>query len=300
MPMIFEQRLNAHATLVEERLERILPGPPTAPARLARAMRHAVLGGGKRFRPFLVLETAALFGMETAAALPAACAVECVHCYSLVHDDLPAMDHDEVRRGRPAVWKAFDEWTAILAGDALLTLAFEMLGCEDAHPDPAIRADLVGGLAAAAGAGGMAGGQCLDLEMEKLGAGADASMTHVGLLQSMKTAALIRFACEAGAILGRAPTPARQALRFYGERMGVAYQMADDLLDLEGDAEVVGKTLAKDGAAGKATLVALVGRDAARTALGEAEAQAIAALAVFGTRADLLAEAARFVSHRRR
>lgn len=297
--MTFEQRLSAHAKRVETRLEAMLDARRrSAPARLGAAMRHALLGGGKRFRPYLVLESAALLGIDADLAMPAACAVECVHCYSLVHDDLPAMDNDEMRRGRPAVWKAFDEWTAILAGDALLTLAFEITASPEAHPDPAIRSDLVAGLAAAAGAGGMVGGQCLDLEAAK--SAYPAGIAHVRLMQSMKTAALIAFSCEAGAILSHAGASERAALRHYGEHLGLAYQIADDLLDVEGNAAAVGKTLLKDATAGKATIVALRGIDGARAQLRQAEADAIAALAVFGDRAGPLVAAARFVSRRER
>ena len=198
------------------------------------------------------MECAGLFGVAIEAALPAAAALECVHCYSLVHDDLPAMDDDDLRRGKPTVHKAFDEWTAIFAGDGLLSLAFALLAAPQTHADPAVRAELVAGLAAAAGAGGMVGGQCLDLEADKLGVPQLPSEAHVRRLQAMKTGALIRFACEAGAILGRAATSQRQALVLYGESLGAAFQIADDLLDTHGDATVMGKAARKD--AGKATL----------------------------------------------
>src|SRR5262249_30449697 len=183
-----------------------------------------------------VMECAGLFGIPAAAALPTAAAVECVHCYSLVHDDLPAMDNDAVRRGKPTVHKAFDEWTAILTGDALLTVAFALLAAPAAHHDPQIRAELVCGLAAASGAHGMGGGQCLDLEADKLRAPAAPDLAHVRRLQAMKTGALIRFACEAGAILGAASTDERRLIAAYGKRLGLAFQLADDLLDAEGDA----------------------------------------------------------------
>src|SRR6185436_6039795 len=219
--MTFVQRLGAAAGLVEQRLSELLAecGPEEG-GRLNAAMRHALLGGGKRFRPFLVIESAGLFGIEAHAALDSATAFECVHCYSLVHDDLPSMDNDDVRRGQPTVHKAFDEWTAILAGDALLTLAFEILAAPAAHADARVRTELIAGLARASGAAGMAGGQCLDLEADKLEVPARADLAHIERLQSMKTGALIRFACEAGAILGYAEASQRRALVEYGERLG--------------------------------------------------------------------------------
>jgi farnesyl diphosphate synthase len=297
--MGFSQRLMDAAGLVEARLAAILSeaaahgGPP----RLVEAMRHGTLGGGKRLRPFLVLECAHLFGVPADAALETAAALECVHCYSLVHDDLPAMDDDDLRRGRPTVHKAFDEWSAILAGDALLTLAFELLASPRAHPHAQVRTELIAGLALASGAAGMAGGQCLDLEADKLGKPARPDLAHVARLQAMKTGALIRFACEAGAILGQADVARRRALAEFGERLGAAFQIADDLLDVEGEAEVVGKAVGKD--AHKATLVSLLGVAAARAQLGELEAQAIALLEPFGPAAETLRETARFVGQRK-
>jgi farnesyl diphosphate synthase len=284
--------------MVEARLAQTLDDTTAsgAPPRLVAAMRHAALGEAKRLRPFLVLECAGLFGVAPEAALPAAAALECVHCYSLVHDDLPAMDNDDLRRGKPTVHRAFDEWTAILAGDALLTMAFALLAAPQTHTDPAVRAELGASLAAAAGAGGMVGGQCFDLEADKLGNPAQPQQADVERLQAMKTGALIRFACEAGAILGRAAPEPRRALVLYGERLGMAFQIADDLLDAEGDAAAMGKAARKD--AGKATLVAVLGAHAAKARLAALEAQAIAALAPFGPEADILREAARFVVKR--
>jgi farnesyl diphosphate synthase len=304
---IFAARLATVATAVETRLDRHLdPAGPACegavgrpPERLTAAMRHAVLGGGKRFRPFLVVESAAVLGVPMADALDVAVALELVHCYSLVHDDLPAMDDDDLRRGRPTVHRAYDEWTAILAGDALLTLAFDILARPSTHGDPAVRADLVLELARGAGPGGMVGGQAIDLEADKLGLPAAPSLAHVRRLQAMKTGALILFACRAGAILGRADAGRRAALTAYADHLGVAFQIADDLLDADGDAALVGKAVGKDAAAGKATLVSLTGLDAARVRLAETEAAAIAALAPFGAAADMLAAAARFVSRRR-
>lgn len=298
--MAFSQRLNQSAALVEAHLAALLDNLADggAPERLVAAMRHGTLGGGKRFRPFLVLESATLFGVAAEAALQAAAAIECVHCYSLIHDDLPAMDNDDVRRGRPTVHKAFDEWTAILAGDALLTLAFEILSGAATHADPAIRTELVAGLARASGSAGMAGGQCLDLEAEKLGLPAQPTASHVQRLQAMKTGALLRFSCEAGAILGGANAGQRRALASYGASIGLAFQIADDLLDLEGDAAAVGKAVGKDAA--KATLHAASDAASAKLRLAALEAEAVAALASFGSEADTLREAAGFVVRRER
>jgi farnesyl diphosphate synthase len=234
------------------------------------------------------------------AALDTAAALECIHCYSLAHDDLPAMDNDTVRRGRPTVWAAFDEWTAILAGDALLTLAFEILSAPSVHANPEVRLALVGGLAKAAGVRGMVGGQALDLEAERIVPDQAHTVADVVHLQSLKTGALIRFACEAGAILGEASAAERAALQAYGTAIGLAFQIADDLLDAEGCAETVGKAVSKDAAAGKATLVSLMGLEAARAELNRAEQAAIDSLAPFGARAAVLAEAARFVARRDR
>jgi farnesyl diphosphate synthase len=298
--MAFSQRLVHSAQLVEAHLAARIDNLAAegAPERLIDAMRHGTLGGGKRFRPFLVLESAALFGVAAATTLETAAAVECVHCYSLIHDDLPAMDNDDLRRGRPTVHKAFDEWTAILAGDALLTLAFEILSGPAAHADPAVRAELVAGLARASGGAGMAGGQCLDLEAEKLGSPAQPSALHVQRLQAMKTGALLRFSCEAGAILGRAATEQRRALARYGACIGLAFQIADDLLDVEGNAAAMGKAVGKDAA--KATLHSASDAATAKARLAALEADAVAALASFGPAAEILREAASFVVRRKR
>jgi farnesyl diphosphate synthase len=289
-----EARLRAITQTISERVER----DATIPGRLSEAIRHATLAGGKRFRPFLVVESAALFGLSAQQALDTAAAVECVHCYSLVHDDLPAMDNDETRRGRPTVWKAFDEWTAILAGDGLLTVAFEILAAPGAHASADVRLALISGLAKAAGAAGMVGGQALDLEAERLRQGVSLTLDEVRNLQALKTGALITFSAEAGAILGGATAAERSALRRYGAALGLAFQIADDLLDAEGDAATVGKAVSKDAAAGKATVVSLMGIAAARAELKRAEQDAIDALAPFGERGAVLAEAARFVASR--
>lgn len=295
--MTFELKTSIVTALVEKRLADHLSGvrgPAAPPQRLAEAMRHAVLGGGKRLRPFLLIESAGLFGLKTENALDAAAAVECVHCYSLVHDDLPAMDDDEVRRGQPTVHVAFDEATAILAGDALLTLAFEILARRETHADPLVRSELALGLARAAGWAGMAGGQALDLAAE----GMQLTPDQIRHLQALKTGALIRFSCEAGAILGKANAKERGALVHFGEKLGQAFQLADDLLDLEGDAERMGKGIRKDAAAGKATLVSAFGPEKARIHLNDLENEAISALEVFGARAEALIDAAHFVSRR--
>jgi farnesyl diphosphate synthase len=266
------------------------------------AMRYASLGGGKRLRPFLVVEAAALFGVPRSQALMVGAALECVHCYSLVHDDLPAMDNDDLRRGRPTAHKAFDEATAILAGDGLLTLAFDILARPQAHPDPAVRIALVTALARASGLGGMVGGQMLDLAAEGRFAGGVALSLGEGevrALQAMKTGALLRFGCVAGAILGQADAAKREAVERYGVALGQAFQIADDLLDVEGDAETVGKAIGKDAAANKGTLVSLLGIDAAKARLRALTQEAEAALALFGDDAAVLCAAARFVAERR-
>lgn len=295
--MTFAERIARTAQRVEKRLADHLTGvrgPAAPPERLAQAMRYAALGGGKRLRPVLLIECAALFGVREENALDAAAAVECVHCYSLVHDDLPAMDDDALRRGQPTVHLAFDEATAILAGDGLLTLAFEILATPQTHGDPAVRGELILGLARSAGWAGMAGGQSLDLEAE----GRRLAVSDIRRLQALKTGALIQFSCVAGAILGRADGGDWSALETYGRVLGQAFQLADDLLDVTGDAGKLGKQTGKDGAAGKATLVAALGLDQARAELERLEGEAIASLERFGERATILAEAARFVSRR--
>ena len=292
-PATFHETLRADATAVETRLAalsgRLLAASPAA--RLTEAMRYGLLGGGKRLRPFLVIESAKLFGLAPEAALNTAAALECVHCYSLIHDDLPAMDDDDMRRGRPSTHKAFDEATAILAGDGLLTLAFEILALPETHGDASVRGELVLELARAAGAQGMAGGQMLDLAA----AGRTLTAAEVTQLQAMKTGALIRFACVAGAILGQASPQGRSALDTYGRALGAAFQIADDLLDVEGDAAETGKAIAKDAAAGKATLVGLMGVAGARTELERLTAAAIGSIGDFGANGAILAGTARYM-----
>ncbi|WP_421855862.1 polyprenyl synthetase family protein [Oricola sp.] len=295
----FQKVLLARAAEVEHFLSTALGPEPVAgevtrPERLVAAIRHGALNGGKRIRPFLVLETAKLFGVEDKAAFHAAAALECVHCYSLIHDDLPAMDDDDVRRGQPTVHKAFDEATAILAGDSLLTLAFDLVTDPMSGLSAEIRCELAGSLARAAGIGGMAGGQALDLaaSVEK------PDENGIVTLQLMKTGALIRYACEAGAILAGAADEDRWRLVRYGETIGLAFQLADDLLDVTQSADAMGKATGKDAAAGKGTLVALRGTGWARGELDRLVAQAEDALAPFGERAGILVETARFVAYR--
>ncbi len=304
---IFAARLKQTADAVEAALaarldDRQRDHEIARPARLLAAMRHGALGGGKRLRPFLVTETARLFGVPPADALPAATAIELVHCYSLVHDDLPSMDDDDLRRGLPTVHKAFDEATAILAGDALLTLAFEVLAGADAGRDPAMRADLVLCLARASGLAGMVGGQMLDLEAEgRRSADKVASPPWPGdvrRLQAMKTGALLAASIEMGAILGNAPQGQRMSLSTFGQSLGACFQVADDILDVEASPEVMGKATAKDADAGKATLVAAIGIDAARQERDRLADDAVRALRRFGPEGDVLRAAARFAATR--
>ncbi len=283
------------ARAVSETLDRLLKVGDGREARLMEAMRYSSLGGGKRIRPFMVTAGARLFAVAESCALRAAAAVEMVHCYSLVHDDLPAMDDDDLRRGQPTCHVRFDEATAILAGDALLTRAFEVLADVPTHPDPQVRSQLVLALARASGADGMVGGQMLDLLAEN----ARLDMPEITRLQRMKTGALIAFACEAGAILGKAAEPARHALRAYAHDLGLAFQIADDLLDVEGTAAEVGKKTGKDAAAGKATFVSLLGVDRAKAQAQMLAEQAGRHLEMFDEKADYLRELARFVVNRR-
>lgn len=291
-PVDFGARLDAVAAALEPELDALIG--QTNDDRLRDAMRYAVLGGGKRLRPFLVVETAGLFDVSEKRALRAGAALECIHVYSLVHDDLPAMDDDDLRRGKPTAHKAFDEATAILAGDALQTLAFETLSDPATDPDPAMRAELVLGLARAAGMDGMAGGQMRDLQAETSPLDLDQTLA----MQAMKTGALFRFACEAGAILGRADGRAREALDAYARAIGAAFQIADDLLDRTADASTLGKAAGKDAARGKATLVDLLGEEQARARLDDLVRSAERSIAMFGNRAATLAALARFIRDR--
>lgn len=291
----FAAALADAAKLTDTAIDRLIPVPEGLEARVFEAMRYAALAPGKRLRPFLVLASGRLFAVSQRSALQVAAAIELVHSYSLVHDDLPAMDDSDLRRGRPTCHKAFDDATAILAGDGLLTLAFEVLAQPDTHGDPAVRCELVSALAAAAGSSGMVGGQMIDLiaENRELDIGA------VTRLQRLKTGALIAFSCEAGAILGKAPIEVRLALRGYAHDLGLAFQIADDLLDVQGDSGETGKPVGQDGAAGKATFVSILGAERARSQAEHLVRQAVAHLDSFEERADLLRQAARFVIERR-
>lgn len=303
LPLI-EDRLEHRAGLVEARLRLLLGDHPLAgevarPERLIAAMRHGVLNGGKRLRPFLLIESAVMLGAHVATALDVAAALECLHSYSLVHDDLPSMDDDDLRRGQPTVHKAYDEATAILTGDALLTLAFDILArpeLADGALDPRRQLQLVNGLARAAGVGGMVGGQMFDLQAEK-SAPDEAAIIQ---LQAMKTGALIRYACEAGAIVAGASETDRERLSAFGAAIGLAFQLADDLLDRSATAEVMGKATGKDAAAGKGTLVGLHGENWARSQLAGLVEQAEELLEPFGEKAGMLKAAARFVAERDR
>ncbi|MGH7045377.1 MAG: polyprenyl synthetase family protein [Stellaceae bacterium] len=283
------------AALTDSVLDRLLVVAPDIEARVMEAMRYSALAPGKRLRPLLVLAGARLFGVARHCALQVAAAIEMVHAYSLVHDDLPAMDDSDLRRGRPTCHQQFDEATAILAGDGLLTLAFEVLAHPDTHADPAVRCELVSALAAAAGPAGMVGGQMIDLiaERQTLDIGA------ITRLQRMKTGALIAFSSEAGAILAKAAPEARAALRGYAHDLGLAFQIADDLLDVEGSAAETGKPVGADAAAGKATFVSILGIERAREQAELLVRQAVAHLDLFERRAELLREVARFVISRR-
>ena len=286
-----ESLVRMNAAAVEDKLRGLLSVPEGPEARLLEAMTYATLGGGKRVRPFLVTASSEMFGVARECALRVAAAVEMVHTYSLVHDDLPCMDDDALRRGRPTAHVAFDEATAVLAGDALLTLAFEILAQAETHSDPDVRCELMRTLAAAAGAQGMVGGQMIDLEAENQALDVGA----ITRLQQLKTGALIAFSCESGAILGKAPARLRHALHAYAHDLGLAFQIADDLLDRRGSPEKMGKSVGKDGVKGKATMVALLGPEGARTQAEMLARQAAAHLEPFAEKADTLRAMADFV-----
>jgi farnesyl diphosphate synthase len=290
-----EAALAEAKAFVEAELEVLLPQPAGPEAKLMEAMRYAVFGGGKRLRPFLVIQSANLFGVDRRAVARTAAALECVHAYSLIHDDLPAMDNDDLRHGKPTVHKAFDEATAILAGDALLTHAFTLLAAPDTHGDPFVRCELVARMAQAAGHAGMIGGQVMDIAFET-GSPAPEEITR---MQRMKTAALFTSACEAGAILGKAAPQLRSALTAFGQELGLAFQIVDDLLDAEGDAALMGKAAGKDAGRGKATIVAQLGIERARTQSQAMSEQAARHLDLFGEKADLLRAAAEYLVSRK-
>ena len=291
-PQEFELRLKQTAQAVDSLLDGLLP--MVAGSRLRDAMRYAVLGQGKRLRPFLVLESAQLFDIEGLQPLRVGAALEALHCYSLVHDDLPAMDNDDLRRGQPTVHRKFDEATAILVGDGLLTWAFEALSDVATHPSAEVRVQLVSALAKAAGEAGMVGGQMLDIEAETAGF---ADYAAIARMQAGKTGALFRFACEVGAILAQADaTPLRQ----YADGIGLAFQIADDILDVESSAEALGKATQKDSNKGKSTFVDLLGLEGAKLEARKLVDQACAAVAPYGAKADMLKATAQFIIARRK
>jgi len=291
---LLQQALADVAREIDARFDALLAVPDDPRADLYRAMRHAAIGGGKRLRPLLVFATAQLFVVDRDCAARVATAIEAIHVYSLIHDDLPAMDDDDLRHGKPTLHKAFDEATAILAGDCLHALAFELLADEATHADPFVRAELVLDIARAVGPSGMAGGQMMDLAAET----ATFDLPTVTRLQAMKTGALIAASVEAGAVLGRLPPEGRTGLRGYARDLGLAFQIVDDLLDVEGDEALAGKKLRKDGEAGKETFVSLLGVERARAQCRMLVDQAIAHLHAFGPEADLLRDIARFVLQR--
>ncbi|MCT2558059.1 polyprenyl synthetase family protein [Tsuneonella sp. YG55] len=280
---------------VDEAFDQFLPVPDDTRAPLIEAMRYAAIGGGKRVRPLLTAATAGMFGVVRDAAIRTGCAVEAIHVYSLVHDDLPCMDDDDLRHGKPTLHKAFDEATAVLAGDSLHALAFEILSMPETSGDPFVRAELVAALAGASGWGGMAGGQMMDIAAES---GAKHDLHTITRLQQLKTGALLGAAVEMGAILGRVPDEGRGHLRAYARDIGLAFQIADDLLDAEGDEELAGKALRKDEEAGKATFVSLMGTEGARTQARALVDQAIGHLSAYGREADLLRALARYIVER--
>ncbi|MFP3545093.1 polyprenyl synthetase family protein [Rhizobium sp. SIMBA_035] len=299
-PDPFSERLKSNAREIEALLEALLSKDVLSdeiarPESLRAAMHYAVLNGGKRLRPFLVIESALLLGGDRETALRVGAALECVHCYSLVHDDLPAMDDDDLRRGKPTVHIAFDEATAILAGDSLLTYAFDIIAAPETALSDAQKTALILALARSSGLGGMAGGQALDLAAEKTIPDASGIVT----LQAMKTGALIRFACEAGAIVAGAGEEDRRRLRSFGEKIGLAFQLADDLLDITSDAETMGKATGKDASRGKGTLVALNGIEWAEAELRRHVNDAVELLAPYGEKADTLIATAHFIADRK-
>src|SRR5438270_2741912 len=298
----FAKRLDRTAEETEALLAKLLsdtllPDEIARPKRLMDAMRYSSLGGGKRLRPFLVVESSAVFGVPREAALLAGSALECIHCYSLIHDDLPAMDNSDLRRGRPTLHKTTDDATAILAGDGLLTLAFDIISRHEIHKDPTVRLLLTRALARASGIGGMVGGQMLDLAGE--GRFGDREPVDVARLQQMKTGALLRYACIAGGILGQSSPKEYQALDDYGRALGEAFQIADDLLDVEGDAAALGKQTGQDDALGNTTFVTQLGVEGARSLVRDLLARADSALSIFGARGEVLRAAPLFVANRK-
>lgn len=284
------------AAEIDAEFDRLLPVPDDARAPLFEAMRYAAIGGGKRLRPLLLVATSSIFHVDRVVAIRVAAAVEAIHVYSLVHDDLPCMDDDDMRRGKPTTHKAFGDATAVLAGDSLHALAFEILANPATHPDPFIRSELIATLALASGPDGMAGGQMMDLEAEKT----TFDLPTITRLQALKTGALIAASVEMGAILGHVPPEGRTHLRGYARDVGLAFQIVDDIMDVEGDEELAGKALNKDAAAGKETFVSLMGLDRAKQQAAMLVDQSLSHLAGYGAEADLLRAIASFVLERDR
>lgn len=295
-PSLLQDSLTQIAADIDQEFDALLKLPGDARDRLYAAMRHAAIGGGKRLRPLLVTATAALFHVDRAVALRVGTAIEAIHVYSLVHDDLPCMDDDDMRRGKPTVHRAFDDATAVLAGDSLHALAFEILANPQTHPDPFIRGELVSTLAMASGPEGMAGGQMMDIEAEN----AAFDLQTVMRLQALKTGALIAASVEMGAILGHVPPEGRMHLRGYARDIGLAFQIADDILDVEGDPELAGKALQKDANAGKGTFVSLMGLERAKQQAEMLVAQANDHLSSYGAEANLLRAIANYITERDR
>ena len=296
VPLALKTAMDRVSADIDQMFDRLLAVPADPRRRLYEAMRHAAIGGGKRLRPLLVRASADLFHVDHMPALRVGVAIESIHVYSLIHDDMPCMDDDDLRRGRPTVHKAYDEATAVLAGDSLQTLAFEVIADGETHPDPFVRVELTAELAKAAGAVGMAGGQMMDIAAET----ADFDLAAVTRLQQLKTGALIGFCLEAGAILGHVPPEGRRPIRAYARDIGLAFQIADDLLDVEGQVDLTGKAVGKDAGQGKATFVSLLGPDRARQQAEMLVDQAIGHLAGFGSEATLLRTIARYVVERDR
>ncbi len=295
-PSLLNDSLTQIAADIDQEFDALLKLPGDARDRLYAAMRHAAIGGGKRLRPLLVTATAALFHVDRAVAVRVGTAVEAIHVYSLVHDDLPCMDDDDMRRGKPTVHRAFDDATAVLAGDSLHALAFEILASPQTHPDPFVRGELVSTLALASGPEGMAGGQMMDIEAEN----ATFDLQTVMRLQALKTGALIAASVEMGAILGHIPPEGRTHLRGYARDIGLAFQIADDILDVEGDPELAGKALQKDADAGKGTFVSLMGLERAKQQAEMLVAQANEHLSCYGSEANLLRAIANYITERDR
>ncbi len=294
--MTFQATLKDTAEEIEAVLDELISLNQARAPRVTEAMRYSALAQGKRLRPFFVAESARILGAERARSLRVGAALECIHCYSLVHDDLPAMDDDDLRRGKPTCHMQYDEATAILAGDGLLTIAFEIMTDPLTHPDGGVRAELALELARAAGHNGMVGGQMLDLAAEEK---QSHDLDEIVAIQSLKTGELFRFSLEGGAILAQAGADDRTAMRTYADKVGLAFQIADDILDVESSPEQLGKATQKDADAGKATFIDLFGLDGARQKASALADDACDAVSRYGSKADILREAARFIVERK-